>query len=146
MIGWEIILAFGAVGSAIMWVKDIFTKHKSIKEAVYPAVCIILTIVSATLYVHNARLMDPTEQAKILVKSWPDSVYNGSFHPAEAKGITIAGLRYLETYRELHPDTYAIAKEDFANTDFTDNIQGLHTADTMITIIRSYAGEEVTLR
>ncbi|MBN1653530.1 MAG: hypothetical protein JXA30_07110 [Deltaproteobacteria bacterium] len=143
---WEIILALGAVGSLAMWLRDIFVHHRALKELVYPALAIVLSISSVILYSQNTKLLDPIEQAKVLVKSWPETTYDGRFHEAQAQGIVQAGLRYLETYKSLHPDTYKRLLQEYDKTDFKDSIQATNSADTMITLIRSYAGVPIDLR
>jgi hypothetical protein len=143
---WEIILGLGAVGSLAMWLRDILVKHRSFKELVYPSLTILLSVSSIILYSQNIKLLDPVEQARILVSSWPETTYNGTFHEAQAKGIVQAGLRYLETYKSIHPDTYERYLKDYNRTDFSDSIQATRAADTMITQIRSYAGMPVHLR
>jgi hypothetical protein len=128
-----------------MWLKDIFINHRSIKELVYPSLTILLSVSSILLYAQNVKLLDPIEQARLLAKSWPATTYDGNFHEAQAKGIVQAGLRYLETYKSIHPDTYERHRQDYERTDFSNSLQATNAADAMITAIRSYAGDGVNL-
>ena len=61
---WEIVLAFGAVGSLVMWLKDIFYNNRSVKELIYPALTIVLAVASVFLYSQNTKFLDPIEQGQ----------------------------------------------------------------------------------
>lgn len=145
MILWQIVLAAGAVGSLAMWLRELTRNHRPWREGIYPLVAALLVVASVLLYAENTELRDPIEQARILAKSWPESVYDGQFHEGEAKGIVLAGLRHLETYKELFPDTYERHRQDYDRTDFSDSLEATRAADAMIATIRSYAGEQVNL-
>jgi hypothetical protein len=146
MILWQVVLAAGAVGSLAMWLRQFTRYRRPWREGVYPLIAVMLTVASALLYAENTELRDPTQQARILAKSWPESVYDGQFHEAEAKGIVLAGLRYLETYKQLSPDTYERHLRNYDHTDFSDSLEATRAADAMIATIRSYAGEQVKLK
>ena len=145
MLIWEIVLALGAIGSLGMWLRELVKYRRPLKERIYPVVAIALAVAAVLLYSENRELRDPTDQAQILVRSWPASAYDGECHEAQAKGIVLAGLRYLETYKHLSPDTYERHLKAYDETDFSDSLQATDAADTMITTIKSYAGEVVKL-
>lgn len=142
---WEIILGLGAVGSLAMWLRDLFAKHRPLRELIYPLLTIVLSVSSVLLYSQNVRLLDPVEQARLLVKSWPATTYDGRFHEAQAQGVVLAGLRYLEIYKSVHPDTYERHRQAYERTDFSNSLQATRAADAMIAAIRSYAGDSVRL-
>ena len=142
---WEIIVGVAAIASIAMWIWEIFKEKRRFREWIYPAIAIILAFLTAIFAVKNREMMDPVVQAKELAQSWPPSTLNWQFHGAQAEGIVLAGLRYLETFRNRYPETYKRHSEIYAETDFSNSLEATRAADTMIAAIRSYAGLKVDL-
>ena len=140
MIILEIIFGIGALTSIFMWLQDIRSHRRPLKELVYPGLVLVLAATAITLNALNMIAMSPTAQARILVESWPATVDYGDVNAARANGIVLAGLKYLETHKNLYPETYARHVQEYDSTDFQDWGQASHAADSMIAAIRSYAG------
>ncbi|HDT2088852.1 TPA: hypothetical protein RCG86_000062 [Enterobacter roggenkampii] len=81
------------------------------------AISFVFSIASACLWVENENvgaenkaLKNARVQAEQLISTWPDVERFNFVTDGEFRGIVISGMAFLESKKELFPDTYQTAK------------------------------------
>ncbi|RIH72435.1 hypothetical protein BJG01_00015 [Vibrio splendidus] len=81
-------------------------------------ISLCLSILSATIWVssqqietENLQLKNARAQAEQLYKSWPSADKLDYTSGGEFRGIVISGMAYLESNREVFPETYETTKK-----------------------------------
>lgn len=99
-------------------------------------ISLCLSILSATIWVssqqietENLQLKNARAQAEQLYKSWPSADKLNYTSGSEFRGIVISGMAYLESNREVFPETYETTK----NLMFTELNAANDSEDNYVT-------------
>ncbi|MEZ8714957.1 MULTISPECIES: hypothetical protein [Vibrio] len=151
---WAIFTSLASLASIIGLAFQLY-QHKE-KPLTYALLIVALlsSIVSAVLWVEsqsldleNKKLKAARYQAEMLYTNWPDPDDFDYVSGGEFRGIVLSGMAFLETNRELFPETYETTKhlmftELKASTDdesnyVTKRIKLQEAAEAMVLTIKT---------
>lgn len=90
---------------------------------------------------------DARAEAQALVDSLPSSLF---LEPGKARGVAVAGLTYLEQYKHIYPETFALAQQTVradielahkADSTVEESRRLQVAGETMLYMLRGLTGE-----
>lgn len=115
------ILTFAtAVISLISFFSKLFSEGR-LYDIILLITVFILALSTGFFIFQNRQMASIESQAKVLLDTWPEELYNDPSHDETFKAIVLNGLVFLEKYKKEFPTAFEYAREQFNMKNSTGN-------------------------